>query len=321
MKHTPEMTQRTAGNATGDLILVVSVVLILGVIWLLSGGPTRTTDEELVKFERASEEGVLSPNFTGFFLPIQREESENYKKYRDLEEELGRTRDYGETSPHWGLVTIEHSTGGMKNTSPEEEYLVLNTSYKLGDPISITGWELQSMTTNKAAVIGQATQVSTSGNINIESSVVISAHDRLYITTGQPPTGYSFRVNKCSGYFEQFQDFTPTLSKQCPYAKDELMFADDDPYLFGSECLNYIERLPRCIMPLEALPIGFPNSCALFITEKINYNTCVKNHRDDADFLEDEWRIFLKQSDELWEDRDIIRLLDENGKVVDVFSY
>lgn len=316
---TYQNTQR--GSATSDLVLVVSVVVILGIIWLISGGPTTTTDTDLIKFERATEESAFSPNFTGFFEPIEREDSETLKQYEKTREELSRVRDYGETSPYWGEVTIEHATAGIKRTAPQEEYLILNVSYRLPHELTITGWKLQSMTTNRSATIDRAARLSSSGSINTEDSIVVSPSDRLYVTTGRSPTGYSFRVNKCSGYFEQFQDFSPSLTQQCPYASEELFSAEDDPYLFGAECLSYIDRIPRCTMPLEALPGGFPESCARFITEKVNYNTCVANHQDDADFFKSEWRVFLKQSSELWGDRDIIRLLDENGKTVDVFSY
>lgn len=177
------------------------------------------------------------------------------------------------------------------------------------------------MITNESVTIGEATKVSTSGNVNIEQPVVVSARDKVYLLTGHSPIGNSFQINKCSGYFEQFQDFTPSISTQCPTPEDEFTYAESDPIHFGDACLTYIEDLPSCYMPLEALPIGFPNSCVIFITEEINYSSCIKNHRNDSDFFEPEWRVYLKQDREIWNKRDIIRLLDNNGKTVDVFSY
>lgn len=309
-----------SGAAMKDLFFVIGVVIVLGIIWVITGGPSRSTESNFFRFQQPTNEGVTSSRFTNFFVPIQGGDRTS-TNYTQTQQDLGRVRDYGETSPYSGLVTIEKTSNSAVSTDPQHEYVVLDVSSNLTRPLSITNWRLQSMISQKTATIGKATRVSTSGNVNIEDSISVSPQDRVYVVTGDSPTGYSFQVNKCSGYFEQFQDFTPELTKQCPSAQDELTFAQDDPYLFGKTCLDYINGIPRCTMPTEALPIGTPNSCALFITEKINYNMCVKNHRDDTDFSKPEWRVYLKQGSELWSDRDIIRLLDENGKTVDVFSY
>lgn len=323
MEHT-EIHEKERGGAGNDLILVAGIVLMLGVLWVLSGGPREGTREGVVGFQNISRgEGVIS-SIDSFFIPIRGgagADADLDREYERIREEFGNARDFGETSPYQGLVTIEESEGPPESTNPKEEYVALETADSLTKPIPITGWRLQSMITKTVVTIPQATKVSTSGNVNIEQAIVLSPRDKVYLLTGHSPIGTSFQVNMCSGYFEQFQEFTPPLTKQCPYAENELKFADDDAALFGGECLSFIENISRCTMPLEALPETFPDSCHLFITEKINYNTCVKNHRDDADFFAPEWRVYLKYDTELWGARDIIRLLDENGKTVDVFSY
>ncbi|MBI2618277.1 hypothetical protein HYW58_02385 [Candidatus Kaiserbacteria bacterium] len=312
------------GGAGNDLILVAGIVLMLGVLWVLSGGPSQGTEEGVLGFQNISRgEGVIS-SIDSFFTPIQRGEGANTdidREYERIREEFGDARDFGEPSPYQGLIAIEKSEGPLEITDPKEEYIALETSQTLKKPISITGWSLQSMITKKVVTIPEATKVSTSGDVNIEQAIVLSPRDKVYLLTGHSPIGTSFQINKCSGYFEQFQDFTPPITKQCPLAEDELRFANDDAALFGGQCLSFIENISRCTMPLDALPDAFPDSCHLFITEKINYNTCVKNHRTDADFFTPEWRVYLKYDTELWGQRDIIRLLDENGKTVDVFSY
>ena len=199
--------------------------------------------------------------------------------------------------------------------------VTLDVSSKLSEPLTVTDWKLQSMISNKTILIPKATKVSTSGNVNVEQLIVVSPRDKIYLLTGHSPTGASFQINKCSGYFEQFQDFTPSIPRQCPSPKGEFKFAESDPFRFGDACLTYIENLDKCRMPLDALPLGFPDSCVIFITEKINYSSCIENHRDDKDFFKPQWRVYLKRDQEIWNTRDIIRLLDDNGKTVDVFSY
>ncbi len=308
---TKKYTQR--GSATGDLVLVASIVLVLGVLWILTGGSDQGTEQR----------NVFSTN--SVFIPIERDPTDTRRdvdqEYERIAEEYGRTRDFGETSPYWGLVTIEEFSNGPQQTTPQDEYVILKASSNLDESLTLTGWALQSMISNEVVTLPKATKISTSGNINIEQPIMISPEDIVYVRTGHSPVGHSFQVNTCSGYFEQFQDFTPPLSKQCPSPKNELKFAQSDPFRFGDACLTYIENLSRCSMPLEALPIGFSDSCTIFITEEINYASCVKNHRDDSNFFKPEWRVYLKRNEEIWSTRDIIRLLDSNGKTVDVFSY
>ncbi|HEC32884.1 MAG TPA: hypothetical protein ENI63_01330 [Candidatus Kaiserbacteria bacterium] len=315
------------GTASGDLVLVTSIVLILGILWAISGGPKQTKNNtNIVNFK--SNNSVTS-KINSFFIPITREQSSNSnnrqikakEKYDEIIKDFGRIRNFGETSPYWGLVTIEKSSSGPKQNKPKDEYIILNISSKLRKPLTITGWKLQSMVTNRIVTIPKATKISTSGSVNIEQPIVVYPQDEVYLLTGYSPVGNSFQINKCSGYFEQFQDFTPSILKECPLPKDEFAFTKSDPLRFGDECLSYIEDLSRCNMPLEALPIGFPDSCVIFITEEINYSSCVKNHRNDDDFFKPQWRVYLKRNQELWNTRDIIRLLDADGKTVDVFSY
>lgn len=302
-----------SGSATGDLMLFTAIVIVLGVLWVSSGGLNKETSQR----NALGINSFLSPTIQG----AADSGSEASQTYDEITEEFGRTRDFGETSPYWGMVTIKKSSSGLKQSAPQNEYIVIAASSKLDEGLTLTGWKLQSMISKEIVTIPKATKVSTSGNVNIEQPIVIFPKDEVYLLTGHSPVGNSFQINKCSGYFEQFQDFTPSISKQCPRPKDEFVFSENDPFRFGAECLRYIENLSQCYMPLEALPIGFSDSCTLFITEEINYSSCIKNHRNDADFFKPQWRVYLKHDQEIWGTRDIIRLLDENGKTVDVFSY
>lgn len=308
----------TRGEATHDLIVVASIVLILGVLWVLSGGPERASEREGVLGFQQFVQGPSS-GFGGLFPRIERTDSASDPA--GIEETFGTIRDFGETSPHWGDVIIRKSAFEARLASPDTEMLTLTVSRSLPEPLTISGWTLQSMITNRTVTIPEATKVSTSGQVNIEQPIEVIPGDTVYITTGHSPVGHSFLVNKCSGYFEQFQDFNPSLQKQCPLPTDELRFAKSDTLQFGDACLSFIEDMRRCEMPLQALPQEFPDACHVFINREINYNSCVLSHRNDDDFFTLEWRVYLKRSEELWGTRDIVRLLDENGKTVDVFSY
>jgi len=203
----------------------------LGVLWVLSGGPERS-DSGSGFGKLSTGEGIVM-GLDNFFIPItrdsQRSVSDVDKEYDRIIEAFGRTRDFGETSPYWGLITIKKSSSGPKQTSTQNEYITLEASYKLTEPLTITDWKLQSMITNETVTVPEATKVSTSGNVNIEQPIVVSPRDVLYLITGHSPIGTSFQINKCSGYFEQFQNFTPAISRVCPTPEDEFMFSVDAP--------------------------------------------------------------------------------------------
>jgi len=315
------------GEAGSDLILVAALVIGLGIAWMLSGGPQKSTLGDAPPFgiQRITS-GESFPGISTFFIPITggsgySTSGDGTAEFEQLQKEIGQTRNLGEVSPYWGEVRIVRDTSGPRESS-NREYVELETAYNATSPITITGWRLQSMLSHTTATIGVASKIATSGNGNVEGPVIALPEDRLIVLSGHSPIGASFQLNMCSGYLEQFQDFSPSISRRCPLPEEELELVDSDTLRFGSACLNYIESLPGCEMPLEALPEGFPSACVLFITEKINYNSCIKNHHTDPEFLLHEWRVFLKSDGELWNnDREIIRLLDENGKTVDVFSY
>ncbi|MDP6387916.1 MAG: hypothetical protein QGG63_01410 [Candidatus Pacebacteria bacterium] len=303
-------------GAKGDLILVILIITGLGIVWLFTGGPER---------ERLD---------TGIFLkpPPPLGSGEKYGKFGvsiekvrnnldEVSEELEDIQARGEFSKYEDKITIGKKASGPKKDSAQEEYVILSASRRNAENISITGWKLESMISKKKMVIGGAVEVFRSGVINAEPPISLKAGEEVIISTGRSPIGASFKMNKCVGYFEQFQDFSPSLRKNCPSPLDEFdKFANMPPSDFT--CKDIVKSLSWCEMPIDALPLGTTNSCSEFISKNINYTGCVKNHRNDLDFIGDEWRVFLGRSGEIWrEKREIIRLLDNEGKIVDIYTY
>ena len=64
------------------------------------------------------------------------------------------------------------------------------------------------------------------------------------------------------------------------------------------------------------------NACSNFLSNQEQYAKCFAVHSNDSSFLSGTWRIYLNRSVRLWQNqRETIELLDQNGKVVDSFSY
>lgn len=221
-----------------------------------------------------------------------------------------------------GELYFVGTTRGAKETNPDEEYITIEANKNNTSPITITGLRLVSPISGKDYEIGRGVKIPNSNFVSEENPISLNPGERAVIVSGDSPIGRSFQLNKCTGYFEQFQDFSPNLPKSCPRPEDELVITANLLQEVNNSCIDFIERLPRCETYLKQLPLGYTNQCRSFIANELTYAGCVENHRADPDFIVGEWRVFLKRQEELWrEKRELIQLVDTSGKVIDTFSY
>ena len=154
-----------------------------------------------------------------------------------------------------------------------------------------------------------------SGNVNQSGDIMLSPGEEAIITSGRSPVGASFRENLCTGYLAERQEFFPPLLNACPSASEEYARAGGN----DQECKNYLYRINYCETDTSNDADG---ACEAFIESNLTYNGCVRAHEQEANFPGVTWRIYLGSRSGLWNDaRDTIRLLDENGKIVDVLTY
>jgi len=324
-------------DAKRDLLLVIVILVVLGIVWVVTGGPERAAKEAGLSSSTTTREVIEDKSVlhaapsnqpeiradTSVTASTESIEQEIEKVQQELEEvgkELENIKQLGDRSVYENKVSIEKSRSGVRKTTAREEYITLRASGNNEASINITGWQLESTITGKKRTIGKASYLPNSGGVNAETALLLAPGDRVVVATGRSPIGSSFRINKCTGYFEQFQDFEPRLSRVCPRPDDELedfgtvSFTDDS-------CYEYVDRIPRCTMVIKETPLLSP-ACFNFINANIHYSGCVTNHRNDADFFKSEWRVYLGRDVEQWrQKREVIRLLDRNGKIVDVYTY
>ena len=199
-----------------------------------------------------------------------------------------------------------------------QEYLVIRAASDNSGSVTLTGLTLKSVASGKSITIGKAVPLPYPGVLNTTETVKLNPGETAYISTGFSPTGFSFRLNSCTGYFGQFQEFIPLLPLDCPTASLEAV--PRPPNNLDDQCLDYIDTLPVCKIVTD-IPNYFRNDCKNFLS-KLNYNNCVLNHRNSIDFYKPEWRIYLGRNELLWKSaRETINLLDANGKVIDTKSY
>lgn len=321
--------------------LVAFVILSLFVLWILNGGIGRM-------IATVKNFSFTSGNGGEFTLPWQPEglipriepdvflsESDSSSPAGTPEAELARLQEefssiesgvrdlatVGIPSPHFGKVLIRETFSNPRGQRSEREYVTIEAAYANSAPISLSGWSLQSAVTGISVPIPTAASLFWMGAVNTLSPVLIDPGHTAVVATGASPVGVSFRENMCTGYLSQFQSFEPALHLRCPSPSEEMSLTTQHLQQYGPECIDAAYNIPTCEFP-QQLPASISTACRAFLQTTLSYNGCLSRHASDVNFPEDTWRLYVGSAMELWRNNhDAIRLLDADGKVVDVYVY
>lgn len=272
-------------NPTRDLGWFLAIIAIFFIIWLAGGGASRPPQGGLFS--------TSTPSASNSQSTIS-----------------------SQGSPYKGKVRLQ--TSNARESNPKREYVEINAASNNTGPIIISGWTLTGREGLDIA-IGTGTILPFLSQINTQYAVSLEPGGKAIIVTGQSPVGTGFRLNTCTGYFNQFQEFNPRLPQECPEISEENL--PGIPLNFYDNCIDYLRSTSRCIMPLS-VPPSVGNDCVLYISEKANYVGCVTDHKNEPDFYKKEWRLYLGRDKELWANqRDTIILRDDSGRIIDRISY
>ncbi len=324
------------GAAGSDLFFFIFFLIVLGVIWTLTGGPDRAISRSgpflSPPFPLGSETGYSVGNFEipGVTIPSSSNTGSGISDREDdsrnaLQNLISRIRaGFGElneeASPYANSVSL--SSGRAKASDPNDEYVVITFARDLPERVVVANWKLESTVSFSGVPLPGAAYLPFSGAVNTESTIAATSGTKLYVSSGRSPIGASFRVNTCTGYFEQFQDYEPKIPQTCPAPEDELADRVSSGFVPNDTCIDFVEDIERCTLTVTEIPPGVGGQCQEFILETLSYSGCVAAHKDNVGFYKDEWRLFLNRDQELWKNsRERIRLLDENGLVIDAVSY
>lgn len=316
------------GISDGGILFVIFLVLVL--LWLGAPADEGAEDDKVLRDEDRSGWNIFGNG-------------------SDNDEEGVEDERPAHVSPWEGKISLNRGNSKQERI-PDREYIEIRTGRRLEEPVNITGWYLENARGERYLYVsGSATPgvtsrvyIPTASSIllpnvaNTATPLLLNPGERAIVITGNPPRRIpfpvtSFRVNKCSGYLEEMDrvEFSPRISRECPLARDypQVDFLEE-------KCYDFVRRMSACYTPEKVDEEGEPNEnyydgvrglsqqCEAFIDNYLNYNSCVALHFGDEDFYEDEWRIFLGQSRELWdEERDAIRLYDSQGRIVDEITW
>ena len=234
-----------------------------------------------------------------------------------IKNELTLLAEKNSSSPLAGKISISNVT--RNGTNAAGEYVVIRASGANREKMLLTGLRLQSVSSGNGATIGKGTQLPFQNQASVEQPIYLSPGETAYVVTGRSPLGVSFRLNKCTGFFGQFQSFSPAIPSRCPAPRSEPLPPPENRY--NDQCIDYISSLPSCQIILKP-PVNISPECQQYVTTEINYTKCVEHHKNDANFYDAEWRVYLNYDNPLWKSRrEIIHLLDKNGKIVDIATY
>ncbi len=307
----------------GDAMFFLGILAFIFLIWLATGGPSRPISfagPYLTPITTVGDRSeAYGDHITGDSIKSSLFDSTNDLK--DLEEQLKDARVFGEVSPYRGQVTLSRSSSGARATNSRDEYIAIQHTGRTDEDIYISGWQVVSVATGNRAIIPLGTKTIRTGQLNQTAAIALSSGDDAILTSGRSPTGLSFKENMCTGYLEQNQTFEPGLSNSCP-APDEEFETYYANALSDDACYEYItDELDQCVAQSNP-PRRLSSGCRSFVEDRLSYNGCVNTHQYESDFSEDTWRIYLGSSKELWkQERESIKLLDAQGKTVDLITY
>lgn len=311
----------------GDALFFLGILFFFFILWYASGGPTKPisfagpyitpiTDVGTVQ-QGYNDTGALDSGQSIWADIMNLEDG-----IASLQKNAYDLRSFGEASPYRGQVTVS-SAAGASATDPDQEYVVIRASGTV--PVTISGWRVVSGATKNSARIPYGTELPRSNRVNDTLPIVLQPGDEAYITTGESPLGVSFKENMCTGYLGKNQGFFPTLQTSCPSALDEFERYYTGNKLRDDACYQLVQQAAPCSVPRETSRSSA--ACVALIDDHLTYTGCVATHQRDSRFPGTTWRIYLEYEDdgdpeEFWKStRDAVKLVDEQGLTVDLYTY
>lgn len=270
-------------------------LLIIGAIWFFNGGANRATSHEgaFIKPLAPLDSGNIYGNY---YQGTQTKTNEQL----DLPEwPVNIFREAENFIIGWFVHTpkstiLAHETSvtigglifdglaGAKSSDPDTEYVRIIASPTATSSFQLSGLIMFDKNSSNQITIPKATDLAAIDKNPQLSDIIMSAGGRALVSSGKSPIGYSFRLNECIGYLNETSTYVPALPNACPD---------------GSGCKSNPSK-------------------------KLTYANCVSAHKNDSGFYLNEWRVFLGQSNELWNNsNDTIELKSSSGNIIDVLSY
>lgn len=316
------------------IIFFVAIVAAFALIWVVNGGISRIIKNSgsfsnpitaWFSGQSIQESNFRLPGQPDFFK-INADDVNASATPQDItvfdasgDNNTSPTRNFGNPSSYAGSVHLEESMA--QDPNPNAQYLTITVSSSNAGPVELSGWSLQSAVSGLRITIPGAVERFYSGVVNQVGATMVSPGGKAYIISGISPVGVSFQENMCSGYLSTLQSFTPDMDSGCPDPSETMSETADNLREYGADCLDYVRGLGTCEFP-SVVPPSLSPACRIYVLNAFSYNGCVNTYRNRAGFETNVWHIYLGSHTTPWNPKhDIIRLLDDQGRIVDSITY
>jgi hypothetical protein len=254
-------------------------------------------------------------------------------------------------------ITLE-SGNARGETNSGKEYVVIKASNQMPRPVQVSGWSLENgggerlydqgnkvvRGVTKRVTIPYGTYLLSGEGTDQVYPIFLQPGGRVVVSTGKPTAirsefeiDTSFQENICTGYVEDFKsyDFSPSLERSCRDPEKEINQTG-----LSNACRDFIEdNIRTCHTPIfkdhqivngekekgdfmDGREVDISKMCRNYIEDHYSYRGCLKYYVTDPDFLTGDWRVYLRETWELWANKDEhIKLYDQHGSLIDELKY
>jgi hypothetical protein len=305
-------------NVGAVLVFVFIIFFAIYLVWTGSVNPTKFDVDWHVFFPSGGDlfpkpSSSSQPTNSAYSYPPDPEDNQYQAGNQTptyFESDIPSGYTASQLSPYFHKVRIGSVSAGFYNAYGQ---ISLYAYFQNPDDFAfVSGWTLKA--NRGSQIIPRAVEIYEPHGLTPEGDIYLKSGDYLYIYTNTSAISRNLRLNKCIGYLENTNNFTPPLFQSCPYITRQEVAS------FTGQCQNYILSLGSCRIPAANPPIPPDDYACRSFMENINYGGCYSRHRSDPDFLGREWRVWTN-SRFLDQQHDTLRLLDSDGLLVDLYSY
>lgn len=187
------------------------------------------------------------------------------------------------------------------------------------EPLFITGWKVRGNRGSDLFVPNGIADMNPASIGATQTRIALAPSEYATFYTNASAIGRNFRLNKCTGFLNNFYSFTPALPKTCP-----ALFDKGETVRFTGGCQSFLFRLSACanISPNDRNQFGSENDIGCRdIMDRYNFGYCYNRFHTQPDFFSREWRIWLGDRPNFDREHDRILLFDNAGLLVDEKVY
>ncbi len=187
------------------------------------------------------------------------------------------------------------------------------------ETIFITNWKIKGNRRAEAYIPKGISDMSPTSLGGAQGPIGLAPGEYAVFYTNTSAIGRNFRLNKCTGFLNNFHSFVPSLPNNCP-----ALFERSEVVTFSGSCQSFLFSLSSCadVKPNDRNRFtGENDNGCRAIMDRFNFGYCYNRFRSQPDFFSREWKVWLNERPNFDREHDRILLYDSAGLLVDEYVY